>query len=203
LRSPHPAPETVAVRRISKCNPSFDLQQGTHERCAETSWFVCDFKDSSTVWNLRLGYLMNIWRKLTSLQDRFTTTRLRHDFVIGPQRNSDLFGRAARLYHCVRCKSSFLVCGSKIAVLDEDQVPITGEESLRRFNTFGEGPCPVLEAFVSAAVARTEALRPPSHSKRDQPGSVAPVAPIQIPAWVGRPRPSLRLLTRMPENFGR
>ena len=126
---------------------------------------------------------MNFWRKITSLQDGFTTTRLRHDFVIGPQRHSDLFGRAARLYYCVRCKSSFLVCGSKVAVLNEDEVPITGEESLRRFNTFGEGPCPVLEAFVSAAMARAEALRPPSRSKRDQPGSVAPVAPIQIPAW--------------------
>ena len=160
-------------------------------------------KDLSTVWNLRLGHIMNFWRKSTSLQDGFTTTRLRHDFVIGPQRHSDLFGRAARIYYCVRCKSSFLVCGSKVAVLDEDQVPISGEESLRRFNTFGEGPCPVLEAFISAAMARAEALRPPSRSRRDQPGSVAPVAPILIPAWAGRPRPSLRLLTRMRENFGR
>ena len=145
---------------------------------------------------------MNIWRKLMSLQNGLTTTRLRHDFVIGPQRHSDLFGRAARLYYCVRCKYSFLVCGSKVAVLDEDEVPITGEESLRRFNTFGEGPCPVLEAFVAATMAREETLRPPSRSKRDEPGSVAPVAPIHIPAWSARPRPSLRVLTRMRENFG-
>jgi len=144
---------------------------------------------------------MNFWRKLTTLQNGLTT-RLRHDFVIGPQRHSDLFGRTARLYYCVRCKFSFLVCGSKVAVLNEDEVPITGEESLRRFNTFGEGPCPVLEAFVSAA-ARAEALRPPSRSKRDQPGGVAPVAPIHMPAWASRPRPSLRVLTRMRENFGR
>ena len=145
---------------------------------------------------------MNIWRKLMSLQNGLTTTRLRHDFVIGPHRHSDLFGRAARLYYCVRCKYSFLVCGSKVAVLDEDEVPITGEESLRRFNTFGEGPCPVLEAFVAATMAREETLRPPSRSKRDEPGSVAPGAPIHIPAWSARPRPSLRVLTRMRENFG-
>jgi len=145
---------------------------------------------------------MNFWRKLTTLQNGLTT-RLRHDFVIGPQRHSDLFGRTARLYYCVRCKFSFLVCGSKVAVLNEDEVPITGEESLRRFNTFGEGPCPVLEAFVAAAMARAEALRPSSRSKRDEPGSVPPVAPIHLPAWAARPRPSLRLLTRIREDFVR
>jgi hypothetical protein len=107
---------------------------------------------------------MNFWRKLTTSQNG-RTTRLRHDFVIGPQRHSDLFGRPARLYYCVRCKFSFLVCGSKVAVLDEDELPITGEESLRGFDTFGEGPCPVLEV-VSAAMAREETLRPPSRSRR-------------------------------------
>jgi hypothetical protein len=143
---------------------------------------------------------MNFWRKRSSSQNGL---RLRHDFVIGPQRHSHLFGRAARLYYCVRCKSSFLVCGSKVAVLDEDELPITGEESLRRFNTFGEGPCPVLEAFVSAVMARAEALRPPSRGKRVEPASLAPAALVRMPAWSARPRPSLRLLTRMRESFGR
>jgi hypothetical protein len=101
--------------------------------------------------------------------------RLRHDFAIGPQRHSDLFERPARVYYCVRCKFTFLVCGSKVAVLNEDEVPITGEDSLRGFNTFGEGPCPVLEAFVSAMTARAEALRPPLRSKGDGPVGVAPV----------------------------
>jgi hypothetical protein len=142
---------------------------------------------------------MNLWRKRASLQDGLTT-RLRHDFVIGPQRYSDLFAHPARLYYCVRCKWSFLVCGSKVAVLNEDQSPVVGEESFRRFNTFAEGACPVLESFVSAAAARAEALRPPSVGKRDEPGSVAP---MQMPAWSGRPRPSLRVLTRMRENPGR
>lgn len=146
---------------------------------------------------------MNFWRRHTSLHNGLTTTRLRHDFVIGPQRHSDLFGQAARLYYCVRCKSSFLVCGSKVAVLNEDQVPITGEESLRRFNAFGEGPCPVLEAFVSAAMVRAETLRPPSRSKRQEPDGVDPAAPLQTLPWTGRPRPSLRLLTRVREDFAR
>jgi len=163
--------------------------------------FFAIVKDPSTVWNLRLGSIMNFWRKRTSLQNGLAT-RLRHDFVIGPQRHSDLFGQAARLYYCVRCKSSFLVCGSKVAVLDEDDVPLTGEESLRRFRTFGEGPCPVLETFVSAVMAREETLRPPSRGKRVEPVSLAPAAPVHMPAWSARSRPSLRLLTRMRENFG-
>jgi hypothetical protein len=147
-------------------------------------------------WNLRLVILMNFWRKRTG-----SGNGLRHDFVIGPQPHSDLFGRPARVYYCIRCKFSFLVCGSKVAVLNEDEVPITGEESLRRFNTFGEGPCPVLEAFVSATTARAEALRPPLRSKGDGPVGVAPVAPFHMPPWAGKPRPRLRLLTRVREDF--
>jgi hypothetical protein len=190
-------------------NQSAGFQNAMHRSfCSKPAWSVREnnsdlpaiSKDSLTVWNLRLGHLMNSWRKSMSLQEGLPT-RLRHDFVIGPQRHSDLFERPARLYFCVRCKSSFLVCGRKVAVLDEDEVPLTGEESLLRFNTFGEGPCPVLEAFVSAATARAEALRPPSRSKRDQPGSMTPVTPIHTPAWAPRPRPSLRLLTRMRANF--
>jgi len=141
---------------------------------------------------------MNLWRKRPSVQNG-RTTPLKHNFVIGPRRHSDLFGRAARLYYCVRCKWSFLVCGSKVAVLDEDGSPIVGEESLRRFDTLGEGPCPVLDAFVSAALASAESLRVPLRSRRDESGSLAP----HIPARSARPRPSLHVITRVRENFGR
>jgi hypothetical protein len=130
---------------------------------------------------------MNLWRKREKSHDQ-QATRLKHDIVIGPQRHSDLFGREARLYYCVRCKWSFLVCGSTVAVLDENQNPVTGEESLRRFNTFAVGPCPVLESFASAAL--TEA---PWRSRRYEPGSRAP---NRLPAWSAKPRPLLRVLTR-------
>jgi hypothetical protein len=72
-------------------------------------------------------------------------------------------------------------------------------EGLKRFNTFAEGPCPVLEAFVSAALADAESLGVPSRSRRDAPGRVVP----KMPVWSGRPRPALRVLTRMRESFGR
>jgi hypothetical protein len=140
---------------------------------------------------------MNLWRKSANPQ---RAPRLKHDFVIGPQRQSDLFGRPARLYHCVRCKWSFLVCGSIVAVVDGDGKPVVGEESLRRFNTLGEGPCPVLEAFVSEAMAHASALRPPVRRKFDQPANPAPG---HGPSWSGWPRPPLRVLTRLRENLGR
>jgi len=44
---------------------------------------------------------------------------LRHEFVVGPLCDSSLSERKARLYYCIRCKWNFLVCGSKVAVLDE------------------------------------------------------------------------------------
>jgi hypothetical protein len=84
---------------------------------------------------------------------------LRHEFVIGPLCDSNLSPGKARLYYCIKCKWSFLVCGSEVAVLDEDGSPLIGKESLRRFNTFEEGPCPVLEAFVSAALPHAGSLR--------------------------------------------
>jgi hypothetical protein len=140
---------------------------------------------------------MNLWRKPATLQ---RAVRLKHDFMIGPQRHSELFGRPARLYYCMRCKWSFMVCGSTVAVLDEDGSPVVGEESLRRFNTLAEGPCPVLEAFVSAALADADAVRQRARGKRYEPDNPAP---SHIPVWTDRPRPLLRVLSRVREELGR
>jgi len=140
---------------------------------------------------------MRLWHKGGKSPDRETVS-LKHDFVIGPQRYSELFGRPARLYHCVRCKWSFLVGGSKVVVLDEHQKPIVGEESLKRFNSLGQGPCPVLEAFMSAALATAQA----SHVRpKNGQGNPDRMAPFRIPASTARPRPVLRLLGRMRANF--
>lgn len=92
---------------------------------------------------------------------------MRHHFVIGPLCDSELFRRKARLYYCVRCRWSFLVCGSKLVVLDQGGNPVAGDESLRRFATFAEGPCPVLEAFASASSAEAAAAGAVLDSKRD------------------------------------
>ena len=124
---------------------------------------------------------------------------LRHQFVIGPLCQSDLCLGKSRLYYCCKCKWMFLVCGSKVAVLDQHGEPIVGEESRRRFSTFEEGPCPVLKSFASAAVAG-EAIR--ATLRRNLNESVR-VASRHVSVRSLRPRPVLRVLTRLREDLGR
>jgi hypothetical protein len=136
---------------------------------------------------------VKLWRKREKPQQ---AARLRHNFVVGPRRHSDLFGRAARLYKCVRCKWSFLVCGRKVVVLNDDGSPIVGEESLRRFNTFAQGACPVLEVSVSAPLTGPESLRVSRSGQSDS----RKTASLPVSIWSGRPRPLLRVLTRRRET---
>jgi hypothetical protein len=82
---------------------------------------------------------------------------MQHEFVIGPLCDSELFGRKARLYYCSRCKWSFLVCGSKVAVLDEGGNRLARDDSFRRFDALEESPCPVLEALASEFLAEVPA----------------------------------------------
>jgi hypothetical protein len=91
---------------------------------------------------------------------------MRHDLVIGPLCDSVLFGRKARLYYCIRCKWSFLVCGGKVALLDEGGNPLAGDRSLGRFGTFKEGPCPVLEAFALESLAEVPTTSGPQAESR-------------------------------------
>ena len=131
---------------------------------------------------------MKLWAALSDALDWRETT-MRHEFVIGPLCDSALFGRKARLYYCVQCKWSFLVCGSKFAVLDESGSRSNGDESSRRFVTF-EKPCPVLEAFASESLAEDSTTsrvfpgnsctplesissRPPMFSDRASPSTLA------------------------------
>jgi len=76
-------------------------------------------------------------------------TSIRHEFVIGPLRDSSLFHRKARVYYCIRCKWDFLVCPNRVAVLDERGNPLSGTGRSGRFSMFEEGPCPVFEALIS------------------------------------------------------
>jgi hypothetical protein len=125
----------------------------------------------------------------------------RHEFVIGPLCDTTPSYRKGRLYYCRLCEWRFLVCGSKVAVLDEDGNPlIGGGESLRRFGTSEEGPCPVLEAFASQALSQGENFAPLIWRKYDERSSVAPRT---ISIGSARPRPILRVLTGLRENLGR
>ena len=142
---------------------------------------------------------MKLWDSRAAAISRHRANS-RHQFVIGPLCDVSLPSRKARLYYCRLCKWSFLVCGSKVAVLDEDGKPLAGEESFRRFSTFEEGPCPVLEAFASVAVADAGQSR---FSFRRKYNELSNLASRHLPARPVRPGPLLRVLTRLREDLGR
>ena len=127
-------------------------------------------------------------------------TNPRHAFVIGPLCDSKLSSHKARLYYCRLCNWTFLVCGSQVAVLDERGEPLVGEESLSRFRTFEEGPCPAFEAFPSASLAESKTPRLSLRRKYDE---LRNLASSHFPAGPDRPRPLLRVLEGLRENLGR
>lgn len=89
--------------------------------------------------------------KLTNLGSLVHRTRhidLRHSFAIGPLCDSYLFNGQARLYYCTRCRWSFLVSSSAVAVIDDDGRPLVGEEAEAQFRSFENGPCPVLQGLA-------------------------------------------------------
>jgi hypothetical protein len=100
---------------------------------------------------------MKLWAAVSGAVERPEIIR-RHELVIGPLCNSSFFGRKARLYYCNRCKWGFLVCGSKIAVLDDGNRPFSGNRSPTRFSA-DEKSCPVLEVFALEALREASTAR--------------------------------------------
>ncbi len=88
----------------------------------------------------------------------------------------------------------------RVVVLDDDGRPIPRGASLRQLNSFAEGPCPVLEAFVAATAAGAQAearsVQPQAHStpRAEQLGKANRSASF---------RPVLRMLARARENIRR
>ena len=147
-----------------------------------------------------LPFLMKLWGNGIYHPAKRRDRSLRHEFVVGPLCDSSLSERKARLYYCIRCKWNFLVCGSKVAVLDERGNPLTGTESSDRFNTFAEGPCPVLEALTWDIPNGTEtaAIAPWRNGNESRN-----LAPSNIRLGSTRPRPLFRVFSRVRENLGR
>lgn len=137
---------------------------------------------------------MKLWKSHGAASDR-DERNLRHEFVIGPLHYSGLSSNKARLYYCTKCKWLFLVSNSKVAVLDQDGSPLIGDDSLARFKTFEEGPCPVLEAFaVASSLKPIPPLGAPFRNKSPEPGHSIPPHAF---GWPRHPRPVLRVLGRV------
>jgi hypothetical protein len=147
---------------------------------------------------LPLASAMKLWARHTEVAERSPSSR--HEFVIGPLRNSNLSPEKARIYYCRLCKWSFLVCGNRVAVIDEDGQPLVGRESSTRFSTFEEGPCPVLEAFSSAFMADVDKSPQLFRSEYHGPSNLAS---RNFPTRPDRSRPVLRVFAGLRENIGR
>jgi len=148
---------------------------------------------------MRLPLCMKLWKYLLEYStggDRSS----RHEFVIGPLFHSPLFDRQARLYHCVGCRWTFLVCGSQVVVLDADSKPMTRADSGDRFSTFENGPCPALTMLESTAPdsSRAAAIAPRRNGNGSRNLAASDVRPGPIGPW-----PLLRVFSRVRENLGR
>jgi hypothetical protein len=175
------------------------LRHGFSESASSISDSLLDTGHFSFGLTIALLIGMNLWGTSAAGSERHRVN-LRHEFVIGPLRESDLFSSKGRLYYCTHCRWSFLVCGDKVAVLDEDGSLLAGPRSTSRFATFEEGPCPVLEAFESVALAAVYKSRASVRSESD--GCREP-ASSNFPIKPERPRPLLRVLDGMRENLSR
>jgi hypothetical protein len=124
---------------------------------------------------------------------------LRHDFLISPLAESAIVSKRARVYYCARCKWNFLVCEKRIAALDGDGNPIGGDEGRRRFETFGDGPCP---ALAQSNVAAPQAADNKRVSPRRNSNESRHLAPVLVCTWAGRARDMFRVSTGLRENLG-
>jgi hypothetical protein len=153
-----------------------------------------------TIWYEKCAqrFVMTFWE--TCIYPKRRDRGLRHDFLIGVPRESSLFRRKATDYYCIHCEWNFLVCGSTVAVLDARGIPLTGTESSDRFNTFEEGPCPVLKALASDIPGKTETAAIVSWRNGNERSNLAP---RNIRTRPNRPRPLFRVLGRVREDLGR
>jgi hypothetical protein len=65
-----------------------------------------------------------------------------------------LFKPRRYLYHCVRCKWSFVVNDGRRGALrpiPENGTPLTRDEVVARAETFAAGPCPAMRVVAEAA----------------------------------------------------
>ena len=67
-----------------------------------------------------------------------------------------LFGAHRYLYHCARCKWSFIVNDGRRGVLtpiDDRGEPLAHDEAVARAATFALGPCPAMRGLAEAVCA--------------------------------------------------
>ena len=87
---------------------------------------------------------------------RAIETKLPHLFAIKVlDKLPGLFKPRRYLYHCVRCKWSFVVNDGRRGALrpiPENGTPLTRDEVVARAETFAAGPCPAMRVVAEASL---------------------------------------------------
>ncbi|HTT74660.1 MAG TPA: hypothetical protein VMF50_01610 [Candidatus Binataceae bacterium] len=125
--------------------------------------------------------------KLVKFGSHAPEINLRHSFAIGPLGDSYLFNGRARLYYCTRCRWNFLVSGSRVAVIDDDGRPISGEVANVKFQSFEDGPCPVLQGLIAEFTALQAAVLPVNGNNSGTNHADGTPRPIGFRSWLHAP----------------
>ena len=79
---------------------------------------------------------------------------MRHMFSIKAlDRLPGLFGARRYLYHCARCKWSFIINDGRrgaLTPIDDHGQPLAHDEAVARAATFALGPCPAMRVVTEA-----------------------------------------------------
>ena len=93
-------------------------------------------------------------------------THIGHNFSVKTlDRLPGLLGARRYLYHCIRCKWSFMVNDGQrgtVTALDGEGGRLDGLESSRRLATFSDGPCPALQSLNGHATPDDRAFSRPT-----------------------------------------
>ena len=101
-----------------------------------------------------------------------TAATMRHVFTIKMiDRLPGLFGARRYLYHCARCKWSFIVNDGRRGVLtplDDHGQPLTHDEAVARAATFALGPCPAMSRLAEAHLHLNRSNGDANHAPYDK-----------------------------------
>jgi hypothetical protein len=100
-------------------------------------------------------------------------TTMRHVFAIKVlDRLPGMFGARRYLYHCARCKWSFIINDGRRGVLTplaDNGTPLSHDEAVARAATFALGPCPAMHrladvhAHIGSSNGHVSAVADPAH----------------------------------------
>ena len=121
-----------------------------------------------------LGLSEGIRRRLAVPMKRAIEAKTPHLFAIKVlDKLPGLFKPRRYLYHCVRCKWSFVVNDGRRGALrpiPDNGTPLTRDEVVARAETFAAGPCPAMRVVAEAHLHTNRSNgHAPAHAEPETP----------------------------------